>query len=363
MTDAVANRVTPRVPGAVQREAVRRRPGTQRAPDDARTPAMNDRPAASPPHLALAVARGFDDYALLDSGNGRKLERFGAVTVDRPEPQAMWAPRLPADEWARAAGVFAGDAEGEEGRWRLAGSPPASWPMRIKGVTATCRFGNFRHVGVFPEQLPLWEWMLDKLAQAHVPAKWPPVRGQGHAPTNESGGEPPRLLNLFAYTGVASLLAAAAGAQVTHVDASKRAIDWAKENQAASGLDGAPIRWMLDDARKFAAREVRRGRTYHGILVDPPKFGRGPNKEVWEIFDHLPDLLRTVAQLLDPAHAFLILTVYAIRASSVSIDLLAREVLAGRGGTFESGEVAIAEAGGSRLLSTSLFTKWCSDPP
>lgn len=297
-------------------------------------------PRPDSPHIALAVAREFDDYALLNSGNGRKLERFGPVTVDRPEPQALWSPLLPAEDWARAAGVFVGDAEGEDGRWRLAGSAPASWPMRIKGVTATCRFGNFRHVGVFPEQLPLWEWMLDKLPRG--------------------GAEPPRLLNLFAYTGVASLLAAAAGAQVTHVDASKRAIDWAKENQAASGLERAPIRWILDDARKFAAREVRRGRTYHGILVDPPKFGRGPNKEVWEIFDHLPDLLRTVAQLLDPAHAFLILTVYAIRASSVSIDLLAREVLAGRGGTFESGEVAIAQSGSTRMLSTSLFTRWRS---
>ncbi len=280
------------------------------------------------------------DYALLDSGNGRKLERFGAVTVDRPEPQAMWSRRLGEADWARADGVFAGDAEGEDGRWRLQGNPPASWPMRIKGVTATCRFGNFRHLGVFPEQLPLWEWMLAKLPAA--------------------GTEPPRLLNLFAYTGVASLLAAAAGAQVTHVDASKRAIDWAKENQAASGLGNAPVRWMLDDARKFAARELRRGRTYHGILVDPPKFGRGPNKEVWEIFDHLPDLMRTLAQLLDPANAFLILTVYAIRASALSIDLLTRESLAGRGGSFDSGEVAIAEEGGQRLLSTSLFTRWSS---
>jgi 23S rRNA (cytosine1962-C5)-methyltransferase len=302
---------------------------------------MNETAAASAsPHIALAVARGFEDYALLDSGQGRKLERFGAVTVDRPEPQAMWSRRLDAAAWSRADGVFVGDAEGEDGRWRLQGSPPASWPMRIRGVTATCRFGNFRHVGVFPEQLPLWERMLAKLPRG--------------------GPEPPRLLNLFAYTGVASLLAAAAGAQVTHVDASKRAIDWAKENQAASGLDQAPIRWMLDDARKFAARELRRGRTYHGILVDPPKFGRGPNKEVWEIFDHLPDLMRTLAQLLDPGHAFLILTVYAIRASSLSVDLLAREALAGRGGTFESGEVAIAEEASDRLLPTSLFTRWSS---
>jgi 23S rRNA (cytosine1962-C5)-methyltransferase len=292
------------------------------------------------PHIGLAVTRGFPDYALLDSGHGRKLERFGAITVDRPEEQAMWAPRLAPAEWARADAVFVGDTEGEDGRWRHKGNPPASWPMRIKGVTATCRFSNFRHVGVFPEQMPLWEWMLDALPQG--------------------GAEPPRLLNLFAYTGVASLLAAAAGAHVTHVDASKKAIDWAKENQAASGLERAPIRWMLDDARKFAAREVRRGRTYHGILVDPPKFGRGPDKEVWEIFEHLPELMRTLAQLLDPAHAFLILTVYAIRASSVSIDLLAREALAGRGGTFASGEVAIAEQAGDRLLSAALFTRWSS---
>jgi 23S rRNA (cytosine1962-C5)-methyltransferase len=301
---------------------------------------MNDQPAPSPPNITLAVARGVDDYALLDSGIGRKLERFGAVTVDRPEPQAMWSRRLGEAEWARADGIFVGDAEGEDGRWRLQGDPPASWPMRVRGVTATCRFGNFRHVGVFPEQLPLWEWMLAQLPQG--------------------GTEPPRLLNLFAYTGVASLLAAKAGAQVTHVDASKRAIDWAKENQAASGLGNAPIRWMLDDARKFAAREVRRGRTYHGILVDPPKFGRGPNKEVWEVFDHLPDLMRTLAQLLDPTHAFLILTVYAIRASWLSVDLLTREALAGRGGSFDSGEVAIAEADGGRLLSTSLFARWSS---
>lgn len=301
-------------------------------------------PAPLPaPRIALAVTHGFPDYALLDSGRGRKLERFGALTVDRPEPQAMWSRRLDEAAWARADGVFVGDAEGEDGRWRYHGDPPQSWPMRIKDATVICRFSNFRHVGVFPEQMPLWDWMLDRLS-AH------------------RGGEPPRLLNLFAYTGVASLLAAAAGAHVTHVDASKKAIDWAKENQAKSGLERSPIRWMLDDARKFAAREVRRGRTYHGILVDPPKFGRGPDKEVWEIFDHLPELLRTLAQLLDPAQAFLILTVYAIRASSVSIDALAREALAARDGTFDSGEVAIAEQGpAGRLLSTSLFTRWSSE--
>jgi 23S rRNA (cytosine1962-C5)-methyltransferase len=295
---------------------------------------------SAPSSIALAVTRGFEGYELLDSGNGRKLERFGSMTIDRPEPQAMWSHSLDEAQWGRADAVFVGEAEGEDGRWRYQGNPATNWPMRIKDITAVCRFSSFRHVGVFPEQLPLWEWMLDKLPRGNA--------------------DPPRLLNLFAYTGVASLLAATAGAHVTHVDASKRAIDWAKENQENSGLERAPIRWILDDARKFTAREVRRGRTYHGILVDPPKFGRGPNKEVWEIFEHLPELMRMLAQLLDPAHAFLILTAYAIRASSLSIDLLAREALREKGGQFESGELAIAEASGGRMLSTALFTRWHS---
>jgi 23S rRNA (cytosine1962-C5)-methyltransferase len=168
------------------------------------------------------------------------------------------------------------------------------------------------------------------------------------------------VLNLFAYTGAASLIAAAAGAQVTHVDASKKAIAWAKENQAVSKLGSAPIRWILDDAQKFVAREVRRGNTYHLILVDPPKFGRGPDGEVWDLFTHLPALLTSCAALLDPKRAALALTIYAIRASSLAFDELTREVLAKRGGSFASGELAIREAGGGRLLPASLFTRWTS---
>jgi 23S rRNA (cytosine1962-C5)-methyltransferase len=173
-------------------------------------------------------------------------------------------------------------------------------------------------------------------------------------------GERPRVLNLFAYTGAASLVAAAAGAEVVHVDASKRAIAWAKENQAASKLTDAPVRWMLDDARKFVAREVRRGRTYHVVLVDPPKFGRGPANEVWDLFEHLPSLMRDCAKLLDPKVARLCLTAYAIRASALAIDNLTREVLSGRTGDVDSGELAIVEQSGGRALGTSLFSRWSS---
>jgi 23S rRNA (cytosine1962-C5)-methyltransferase len=253
----------------------------------------------------------------------------------------MWSPAQ-TGIWSEAHAVFAGEEdEAESGRWRKSRSVPESWPVRVKDVTLLCRLTAFRHVGIFPEQLPHWEWMLAGLARMQV--------------------ERPRILNLFAYTGAASLLAARVGAEVTHVDASKKAIAWAKDNQRASDLANAPIRWMLDDARKFVQREVRRGRTYNVILVDPPKFGRGPSNEVWELFDHLPGLMRDCAALLERSNAMLILTAYAIRASALSIGQIAQESLQGRGGRFASGELAVREQGGARLVSTSLFARWWSD--
>jgi 23S rRNA (cytosine1962-C5)-methyltransferase len=294
-----------------------------------------------PSRLQLLETPGFPDYALLDSGSGRKLERFGEIVVDRPEPQALWTPRLQKRAWDGAHAVFSGADDEDKGRWRIDKPVPECWPVKVRDVTMLCRLASFRHMGLFPEQLPHWEWMAARLREVR--------------------DEPPRVLNLFAYTGAASLLAAKAGAQVTHVDASKKAIAWAKENQAASALGDAPIRWMLDDAQKFVKREVRRGKTYHLILVDPPKFGRGPDGEVWELFTHLPPLLADCAKLLVPARAAaLVLTIYAIRASSLAFDQLCREVLGDRTGSFESGELAIREAEGARALPASLFTRWAS---
>jgi 23S rRNA (cytosine1962-C5)-methyltransferase len=294
--------------------------------------------------LTVLATPGFPDYALLDSGHGRKLERFGNVTVERPEPQALWRQALEPGTWLRADAVFSSANAAEDsdgGRWRKNKAVPETWPVRLRGVTLLCRLTGFRHLGLFPEQLPHWEWMLE----------W--MRGVE--------GARPRVLNLFAYTGAASLLAAAAGAGVTHVDASKKAIAWAKQNQTASKLGEAPIRWILEDARKFVAREVRRGRTYHVILVDPPKFGRGPEGEVWDVFTHLAPLLRDCAALLAPDKAALVLTTYAIRASALATDGLVRECLAERGGAVESGELAIVEGAAGRLLPISLFTRWTSD--
>ena len=289
--------------------------------------------------LHVLATPGFADYALIDSGNGRKLERFGRFHIDRPEPQAMWRPGLDAGAWTRAQAHFkAGGEEEEGGRWRTAAPLPPSWPLRVAGICMLCRLTPFRHLGVFPEQLPHWQWMLDRLKEVR--------------------GEPPRLLNLFAYTGAGSLIAAAAGAEVTHLDASKAAIAWAKQNQAASKLGEAPIRFIAEDARKFVAREVRRGRTYHVILVDPPKFGRGPAGETWDIFEHLAALLRDCTLLLAAGSAGLVLTTYAIRASALATGALLGECLSTRSGRLETGELATIEQSGGRLLSTSLYARW-----
>lgn len=292
--------------------------------------------------LNLIETTGFSDYALIDSGHGRKLERFGKFTFDRPEPQAIWSQKLAPEVWSRADAAFKDDKSDEEsegGRWQYVRQLPKSWPVEVMGVTTLCRLMSFRHLGIFPEQLPHWEWMVERIGAIR--------------------GERPRVLNLFAYTGAASLIAAKAGAEVTHVDASKKAIQWAKENQAASKLMDAPIRWILDDARKFVAREVRRGKTYHIILVDPPKFGRGPEGEVWDLFTHLSPLMRDCAAILDPKQAALVLTVYAIRASALAFDQLTREVLTGRGGRYDTGELAIRAKDGN-AVPTSLFTRWVS---
>ena len=301
------------------------------------------RPGGSDTRLQVIATAGFPGYALIDSGDGRKLERFGRFTVERPELQALWRPALEPGAWLRADATFKAshaDEEGEGGRWRKNTAVPETWPMRVRDITMLCRLTGFRHLGVFPEQLPHWEWTLERL------------RGIRERPA--------RVLNLFAYTGAASLLAAGAGAEVTHVDASRKAIAWARQNQAVSRLGSAPIRWILDDARKFAAREVRRGNLYHVILVDPPKFGRGPDGELWDVFAHLAPLMRDCSALL-AERAALVLSTYAIRASALATDSLMRDCLAGRPGTVESGELAVVEEAGGRLLPTSLFTRWTSD--
>jgi len=294
--------------------------------------------------------RGWRDYALLDSGDGRKLERYGRFTVVRPEPQCLWTPALPAEAWDAADAVFDPADEEDAGRWKLKGQAAGlesgeAWPLSWRDVTFNGRFTSFRHLAFFPEQAANWQWL-----DAAV---------RGAAPTADGGR--PRVLNLFGYTGVASLVMAAAGAAVTHVDASKRAVAWARGNAELSGLADRPIRWITEDARKYVAREARRGSTYEGIILDPPKYGRGPDGEVWRLFENLPELVGLCAQLLSGNAKFLVLNAYAERISGAALSGLLADRLKGRGGTIEWGELALVQEDGAREVGMSFFARWQAD--
>ncbi|WP_416356704.1 class I SAM-dependent methyltransferase [Aureimonas phyllosphaerae] len=303
-----------------------------------------ERPAFRAP-VVLEVEPGAD-YALLDSGDGEKLERYGPLTIRRPENQAIWPRRMATARWDGADAIFTGDTDEEgAGRWRFPATPLGeTWPMRQDGLPYLGRFTSFRHVGVFPEQAVHWRFMTETIERER-----------------ERHQRPVRVLNLFGYTGLASLLAARAGAEVTHVDASKRAIGWARENAELAGLSSAPIRWICEDAVRYAEREARRGSAYEIILLDPPKFGRGPKGEVWQLFEDLPHLLVLMRQLLSDRPLALVLTAYSIRSSFYSLSALMGEAMRGLGGTVESGELVIREEGeDARHLSTSLFSRWVS---
>jgi 23S rRNA (cytosine1962-C5)-methyltransferase len=281
--------------------------------------------------------RGWADYALLDSGHGRKLERYGRYTVVRPEPQCLWAPRLPAQAWDAADAVFDPSDEEDAGRWRFRGAPVEAWPLGWGEARFQGRFTAFRHLAFFPEQAANWAWLDARIRQRS---------GQ------------PKVLNLFGYTGVASLVMAAAGAAVTHVDASKKAVAWARENAELSGLAERPIRWITEDARKYVQREVRRGSRYDGIILDPPKYGRGPGGEVWRLFEDLPELAGLCAELLAEDAGFLVLNAYAERISGAALSGLLAEKLQGRGGAIEWGELALVEDAGERQIGMSFYARW-----
>ncbi|BBC72276.1 SAM-dependent methyltransferase [Altererythrobacter sp. B11] len=287
---------------------------------------------------------GWADYGLVDSGHGRKLERYGPYRFIRPEPQAMWSPRLPADgaEWDAHGEFVPGSDEDGGGRWHFARAvPEEGWPLGWNDVRFTAQCTPFRHLGFFPDMAPVWDWMRGRLAP------------EGAA---ERG-----TLNLFGYTGVGTLALSDCG-PVTHVDASKKSVAQARENAALSGMEDRPVRWLVDDAAKFTAREVRRGNHYDGIILDPPKFGRGPKNETWRLEEGLPGLIADCRQLLDERSRFLFLTVYAVRMSSLALAGLLAEHFAGLPGTIEHGDLAVREEGeGGRLLPTAIFARWRAD--
>ena len=281
--------------------------------------------------LTTLVAEPWDDWALIDCGNGQKLERYGPVTVARPEPQAMWAPAR--DDWDPDATFVPGSDEEGGGRWIEHRPVPKQWPLVRGPVRFNASLTPFRHLGFFPDMAPQWDWMRERASDADI-------------------------LNLFGYTGVGTLLLSEAGARMVHVDASKKSVEGGKANAALSGLGERPIRWIVDDAGKFTAREVRRERRYDGILLDPPKFGRGPEGEVWRLEEHLAPLLENCVKLLDQDSRFLVLTVYAVRMSALSIGELLSQMTANLGGRVECGEMAVREEARGLLLPTAIFARW-----
>jgi 23S rRNA (cytosine1962-C5)-methyltransferase len=283
----------------------------------------------------VMVCEGWNSYRLLDSGAGRKWESFGPYSFIRPEPQAMWQPRH--DRWQAAGEFIPGSDEDGGGRWQFAGRlPDDGWELAWNEVRFTARPTPFRHLQFFPDMAPVWDWMRGQLA----------------------GMDAAETMNLFGYTGLGTLALSRHG-KVTHVDASKKSVAQARENAALSGMTDRPIRWLTDDAAKFTAREVRRGRRYDGIILDPPKFGRGPEGEVWRLEEHLPGLVTDCARLLDQGSRFLFLTVYAVRMSSLAIAGLLEEALSHLPGVIEHGDLAVREDGeGGRLLPTAIFARW-----
>ena len=304
--------------------------------------------------FTLLESTNWKDYALLDSGDGLKLERFGKYVFVRPESQAMWKRAL-TSEWKNADAVFISTGEESGGHWDVKRKIEERWEMKYDfsltpnpsptGRGGLLRFWAMttpgRHLGVFPEVASHWDWSSELISH------------RVHGEKRETS-----VLNLFGYTGLATLAAASAGAKVTHVDASKKSVSWARENQELSGLSDAPIRWIVDDALKFVQRESRRGVKYDGIILDPPKFGRGPKGEVWEVYKSLPNLLEACRACLSDNPLFVVTTIYAVRASAVHVAQAMDDMMKGFGGKIEMGELVTREQSAGRLLSQAVYARW-----
>lgn len=296
----------------------------------------------------ILTPTGWHDYLLLDSGHGRKLEQVGPYRFIRPEMQALWAPALDDAEWQKADGEFVAssankdNADQDSGKWQLSPKLPESWPVRYEGLTFHAMPTPFRHLGFFPEQSAHWQWCADAI-KAFI----------------NNHGRAPKILNLFGYTGVASLHAAAAGAEVTHVDSSKKAIAQAFANRDLSELTDAPIRFITEDARSFVKREARRERFYDGVILDPPKYGRGVKGEVWRMEEDITPLLNDIAAILADDACFVVLTSYAIRSSFLSLHGAMDNVFMERGGEISSGELAAIETSSRGYrLGQAIFARW-----
>lgn len=274
-----------------------------------------------------------EGYELLDSGREEKLERFGSVVLVRPDPQALWEKKFEEAQWAGANGVYVREGK-EGGKWT--GNVPAEWQIQFGGLNFLIKPTSFKHTGLFPEQLSNWEWSTQLISQA---------------------GREVSVLNLFGYTGGATLAAAKAGAKVTHIDASKTAVAWAKQNAELSGLQDAPVRWITEDALTFVQREIKRGVKYDAIIMDPPAFGHGPAGELWKIEEDFLELMKLLPQLLSDKPLFVLINGYAAGYSPLAFAYNLEPFVQKFGGDIEYGDLEIEEGSG-RALPCGIFARW-----
>jgi len=286
----------------------------------------------------ITLAQNWIDYELLDSGEGKKLERFGQYVVVRPDPRIIWKKTLPGSTWDRADATY--EQDDERGEWKFRTLPPRPWEIGFGKLRFSLRATDFRHVGVFPEQASNWEWISTTLAQ------------------NSKKTNPVKILNLFAYTGGATMAAALAGAKVTHVDSSRPAMMWASENSKLAGIPKERVRWIQDDALKFVRREIRRGEKYDGIIMDPPRFGRGAKGEVWKLSENLPELLEACCQILADDSLFLLVNAYTADLAPLAVKQVVEDYTKQLGGGVEAGELGIPQSEGGRILPAGLFVRW-----
>jgi len=283
------------------------------------------------------ITKPVPGYELLDSGKEEKLERFGELVLRRPDPQALWEAKLSQVKWAEANGSYLREGA-EKGKW--VGKLPESWEVEFGGLKMLIKPSSFKHTGLFPEQLSNWSWMGDFVEKSLVPNTFYP-----------------RILNLFAYTGGATLALAKAGAEVTHVDASKAAVQWARDNAKASGLEDKPIRWIVEDVMAYVTREIKRGAKYDGILMDPPAFGHGPKDEIWKIEENFIELVKLCKELLSEKPLFFLINGYAEGYSPLAFAYNLEDLKEKYGGEVECGELGIEDSLG-RVLPAGIFARW-----
>ncbi|HEX7042904.1 MAG TPA: class I SAM-dependent methyltransferase [Patescibacteria group bacterium] len=343
--------------------------------------------------MQILISKGWQDYQLLDSGNGMRLEQFGPYLTARPDPQAIWKPSLSEKEWLDADVRYI-RTQNDKGIWKFKRHIPEKWKMSYKNLSFWARLTSFKHTGVFPEQSLQWDFIDEQIKKniksyssnemrssqpsvsnnkeethtrggikfserALAPANSMGVKNNFAQPSEEnfnSDLSTPQVLNLFGYTGIASLAAAESGAKVTHVDASKPSITWARDNQDLSKLNDKPIRWILDDAVKFVEREIKRGNTYDGVIMDPPVYGHGPTGQIWKFNENFPRLMENVSKILSKNPLFVIVNAYAISSSALMLENVMEDFLPK--GRIEVGELCLEEKTSKRLLSTGIFARW-----